>query len=89
MPVIVLARASSHLCRHEPVDGRESSYSLAICNGATSGNDARFDADSAVLVASKQKAVLQEHAKALALRTSMSCALCPTPFAQQHLKLLG
>ena len=36
---------------------------------ATSGNDARFDADSAVLVASKQKAALQEHARALALRT--------------------
>ena len=32
--------------------------------------------------------------KTLALATlladlSMSCALCPTPFAQQHLKLLG
>ena len=23
------------------------------------------------------------------LALSMSCALCPTPFAQQHLKLLG
>ena len=28
-----------------------------------SGNDARYDADSAVLVAAKQKAALQEHAK--------------------------
>jgi len=30
---------------------------------AMSGNDARYDADSAVLVAAKQKAALQEHAK--------------------------
>ena len=30
---------------------------------AMSGNDARYDADSAVLVAAKQKAALQEHTK--------------------------
>jgi len=42
---------------------------------AMSGNDARYDADSAVLVAAKQKAALQEPLHA----TPLAAVLFPAP----------
>ena len=60
--------------RRSPLQSRESSLAMKVATSnrgrhtsreewAMSGNDARYDADSAVLVAAKQKAALQEHAK--------------------------